>query len=77
MTLTKTPKIIIIHITVHFKQDLLKKSLLSKSFSGDRVLSFKTKFASRFIFENYLNVSRQHFMKIIEYDAIGPLDGVG
>ena len=66
-----------IYITVHFKQDLLEKSLLSESFSGGRVLSFKTKFASIFIFENYLNLSRQHFMKMIEYDAIGALDGVG
>ena len=77
MTLAKTPEINIIHITVHFKKDLLKKSLLSKSFSGDRLLSFKTKFESIFIFENYLNLSRQHFMKIIEYDAMGPLNGVG
>ena len=76
MTLTKTAEITIIHITVHFKRDLLKKRFLTKSFSGDRVLSFKTKFASIFIFENYLNLSRQHFMKIIEYDAIGLPDGV-
>ena len=77
MTLAITPEITIIHITLHFKQDLSEKSLLSKGFSGGRVLSFKTKFASIFIFENYLNISHQHFMKIIEYDAIGPLDGDG
>ena len=77
MTLTKTPEITIIYITVHYKQDILEKSLLSKSFSGGQVLSFKTKFVSIFLFENYLNLSRQHYMKMIDYDAIGSLDGVG
>ena len=43
-----------------------------KFFRG-RVLSFRTKLQQYSIFENYLNLSRQHFMKIIEYDAIGSL----